>query len=148
MTSTGAEDLLADYPVSEGIYDEGFDSSGLPRPAARAGLEAIARASPEALPEAVSRSLQRAGVRFSSMEGDMQFYVDPVPRVITAAEWEPVKRGLAQRVRALNAFVADVYGEQRVIAEGVIPREVVTSADYYEPAMRGVRPPSGVWIGV
>ena len=148
MTSTGAEDLLTDYPVSEGIYDEGFDSSGLPRAAARPALEAIARASAERLPDMVSRSLQRAGVRFSSMEGDLQFYVDPVPRVITAAEWEPVKRGLAQRVRALNAFVADVYGDQRIVAEGVVPPEVVRSADYFEPGMRGLAPPGGVWIGV
>ncbi len=148
MTSTGAEDLLTDYPVSEGIYDEGFDSSGLPRAAARPALEAIARASAERLPAMVSRSLQRAGVRFSSLEGDLQFYVDPVPRVITAEEWEPVKRGLAQRVRALNAFVADVYGDQRIVAEGVVPPEVVRSADYFEPGMRGLAPPGGVWIGV
>ena len=90
----------------------------------------------------------RAGVRFSSVEGDLEFYVDPVPRVITAADWEPVKRGLAQRVRALNAFVADVYGDQRIVAEGVVPPEVITSADYFEPAMRGLKPPGGVWIGV
>jgi uncharacterized circularly permuted ATP-grasp superfamily protein len=143
-----ADDLLADYPVSEGVFDEAFSSTGTPRPHARAGIEAVARADAAELPERISRSLQRAGVRFSSVEGDHQFYVDPVPRVITASDWEPVKRGLAQRVRALNAFVADVYGDQRIVAEGVIPREVVTSADYYEEAMRGVKPPSGVWIGV
>ena len=68
--------------------------------------------------------------------------------MITAADWEPVKRGLAQRVRALNAFVADVYGDQRIVAEGVVPREVIDSADYYEPALRGLRPPGNVWIGV
>jgi uncharacterized circularly permuted ATP-grasp superfamily protein len=148
MAPVRADDLLAAYAVSEGVFDEAFCADGEPRAHARAGLEAVARADPAELPDRVSRSLQRAGVRFSSVEGDLQFYVDPVPRVITAADWEPVKRGLAQRVRALNAFVADVYGDQRVVAEGVIPREVVTSADYYEPAMRGVRPPSGVWIGV
>src|SRR3954452_13632571 len=148
MTSTGAEDLAADYPVSAEIYDEAFDANGLPRPAARAALDAVERAGAKRLPSLVGRSLQRAGVRFSSVEGDMEFYVDPVPRVITASDWEPVKRGLAQRVRALNAFVADVYGDQRIVAEGVVPREVITSADYYEPAMHGVRPPSGVWIGV
>ena len=87
-------------------------------------------------------------MRFSSVEGDHQFYVDPVPRVITAADWEPVKRGLAQRVRALNAFVADAYGERRIVAEGIVPAEVIDSADYYEPALRGLRPPGNVWIGV
>src|SRR3954451_15063613 len=148
MTSTGAEDLAADYPVSAEIYDEAFDANGLPRPAARAALDAVERAGAKRLPSLVGRSLQRAGVRFSSLEGDLEFYADPVPRVISASDWEPVKRGLAQRVRALNAFVADVYGDQRIVAEGVIPPEVITSADYYEHAMRGVRPPSGIWIGV
>jgi uncharacterized circularly permuted ATP-grasp superfamily protein len=148
MASIRAEGPLAGYPVSEGVYDEGFHADGTPRPAARAGLEAVLRAGAAELPDRVARTLQRGGVRFSSVEGDLQFYVDPVPRVITAAEWEPVKRGLAQRVRALNAFVADVYGAQRIVAEGVVPAAVVRSADYYEPELRGLEPPSGVWIGV
>ena len=148
MASIGADDLLAGYPVIEGVYDEGFAADGVPRPWARAALEAVARADPASLPDRISRSLTRSGVRFSSLEGDLQFYVDPVPRVITAAEWEPVKRGLAQRVRALNAFVADVYGDQRIVAEGLVPLEVIRSADYFEPEMRGIKPPSGVWIGV
>src|SRR3954452_1970260 len=148
MTSTGAEDLAADYPVSAEIYDEAFDANGLPRPAARAALDAVERAGAKRLPSLVGRSLQRAGVRFSSVEGDMEFYVDTVPRVITATDWEPVKRGLAQRVRALNAFVADVYGDQRIVAEGVVPASLLESANYYEPALRGLRPPGNVWIGV
>jgi uncharacterized circularly permuted ATP-grasp superfamily protein len=148
MTPTREEDLLARYPVSEGVYDEAFDSGGALRPAARAGVEAVLRAGASELPAQVARSLRRAGVRFSSVEGDLEFYVDPVPRVITAAEWEPIKRGLAQRVRALNAFVADVYGPQRIVADGVVPASVLSSADYYEPAMRGVTPGGGVWIGV
>jgi uncharacterized circularly permuted ATP-grasp superfamily protein len=148
MAPTPTDDLLAGYRVSAGVYDEAFDADGRPRPWARAALEAVARADPAGLPRRVSRSLHRGGVRFSSVEGDPRFYVDPVPRVITAAEWEPVKRGLAQRVRALNAFVADVYGARRIVAEGVVPAAVIESADYYEPGMRGIEPPSGVWIGV
>ncbi len=148
MASIGADDLLAGYPVIEGVYDEAFDADGVPRPWARAALEAVARADPASLPDRISRSLTRAGVRFSSVEGDLRFYADPVPRVITAADWEPVKRGLAQRVRALNAFVADVYGDQQIVAEGLVPLEVIRTADYFEPEMRGIRPPSGVWIGV
>ncbi len=148
MATTPRDDVLAGYPVSEGIFDEGFTPDGRPRPAARPGLEAVVRAGALELPERIGRSLHRAGVRFSSVEGDHQFYVDPVPRVITAADWEPVKRGLAQRVRALNAFVADAYGERRIVSEGIVPAEVIDSADYYEPALRGLRPPGNVWIGV
>ena len=141
-------DLLASYPVSEGVFDEAVDPSGAPRPQARAGIEAVVKAGAAELPARVARSLRRAGVRFSSVEGDLEFYVDPVPRVISAADWEPVKRGLAQRVRALNAFVADVYGERRIVAEGVVPPALIETADYHEPALRGFTPSSGVWIGV
>ena len=148
MASTPADEPLADYPVEEGCFDEAFAADGSIRPQARAGLEAVVRAGAEELPANVSRTLRRAGVRFSSVEGDLEFYVDPVPRVITAADWEPVKRGLAQRVRALNAFVADVYGDQRIVAEGVVPPGVLKSADYFEPEMRGLRVPGNVWIGV
>ncbi|MBE2314832.1 circularly permuted type 2 ATP-grasp protein [Solirubrobacter sp. CPCC 204708] len=148
MASMPADELLSAYPAVEGCYDEAFTQDGAVRAAYRAGLEAVLRAEPAELPGRVSRTLRRAGVRFSSVEGDLEFYVDPVPRVITASEWEPVKRGLAQRVRALNAFVADVYGEQRIVSEGVVPAWVLESADYFEPEMRGVRPPGNVWIGV
>ena len=105
------------------------------------------RADPAELPGLVSRTLKRAGVRFSSVEGDLEFYVDPVPRVITARDWEPVKRGLAQRVRALNAFVADVYGEQRIVAEGVVPRRHPLGR-LLRGRHDGFQPPGGIWIGV
>jgi len=147
-TTTRAEDPLAGYPVLDGVFDEAFTADATPRPWARAALDAVTRADPATLSDRISRSLKRSGVRFSSVEGDLEFYVDPVPRVITAADWEPVKHGLAQRVRALNAFVADVYGPQTIVAERLVPPEVIRTADYFEPGMRGVKPPSGVWIGV
>jgi uncharacterized circularly permuted ATP-grasp superfamily protein len=118
------------------------------RPHARAAVEAVLRAGPADLEAAVNKTLLDAGVGFKSVQGDARFHVDPVPRVITAEEWVSVKRGLAQRVRALNAFVADAYGARRIVAEGVVPEYVITSADYYEPEMRGVEPPSGSWIGI
>src|SRR6478752_5221599 len=72
MAPLRADDLLADYPVSEGVFDEAFSSTGEPRSHARAGLEAVARADIAELPGRVSRSLKRAGVRFSSVEGDLE----------------------------------------------------------------------------
>jgi carboxylate-amine ligase len=88
------------------------------------------------------------GMTFRSIEGDERFVVDPVPRVVDADEWAHVERGLAQRARALNAFVADVYGERRIVREGVVPERVVETAPYFEPLMDGVRPPHDLWIGV
>src|SRR4051812_14684015 len=112
------------YAVAPGTFDEAVGPDG-PRPHARAPVDAVMRAGPRRLERAVAGALTRAGVGFRSVEGDASFHVDPVPRVITAAEWAPVKRGLAQRVRALNRFVADVYGARAIVAAGVVPERVI-----------------------
>ena len=102
----------------------------------------------EELAVEVERHGADEGVVFHSADGDEVFVIDPVPRVLAAAEWARVEAGLAQRVRALNAFVADVYGERRIVAEGVVPARVIEGAEYLEPGMQGVEPPGGLWIGV
>jgi uncharacterized circularly permuted ATP-grasp superfamily protein len=66
--------------------------------------------------------------------------------VISAAEWAPLAAGLAQRVRALNRFVADVYGAQDVVAEGVVPHRTIASAEYFEPELVGLTAPPATWI--
>jgi uncharacterized circularly permuted ATP-grasp superfamily protein len=148
MAPLPADDALAGYAAAEGTFDEGFDAGGRPHPWARAAIEAVAQAGPDALAERVRETLGRGGVNFQSVEGDREFVVDPVPRVITADDWAHVKRGLAQRVRALNAFVADAHGDRRIVADGVVPPYVISSAAYFEPALRGFEAPGGVWIGV
>ncbi len=73
------------------------------------------------------------------------FALDPLPRILTAGEWSLLERGIAQRVRALEAFLADVYGDQRTLQEGLVPRRAVEESPHFEPAMRGA--PVGRWIG-
>lgn len=73
---------------------------------------------------------------------------DVIPRVIGPADWELIERGVIQRVRALNLFLADVYGPQRTLAEGVVPAELVLSNPNYRPVMRGLVPPAGTWVHV
>ena len=92
--------------------------------------------------------LARSGVLFRATSGRPAFPLDPMPRVIEAEEWQHLKVGLAQRVKALNAFVADAYGQRRIVKAGVVPARVIKTATHYEPAMRGVQPPGGQWIGV
>jgi len=140
--------LLADYTPVPRCYDEAVDDDGKPRPASAGALSALAGHDLEALAVEVERHSADAGVVFHSAKGDEVFVIDPVPRVIAAAEWARVEAGLGQRVRALNAFVADVYGERRIVAEGVVPARVVESAEYLEPQMQGVEPPGGLWIGI
>jgi len=140
--------LLDDYPRQSGRYDEVVDADGTIRPTAGGAIRALAGRDLEELAVAVERHSADEGVVFHSAVGDEVFVIDPVPRVIAAAEWARIEAGLAQRVRALNAFVADVYGERRIVAEGVVPQRVLDGAEYYEPGMEGVEPPGGLWIGI
>jgi carboxylate-amine ligase len=95
-------------------------------------------------PAALVREARAAmeGVSF----GDERFDFDPVPRVIPAAEWEPLAAGLAQRVRALDRWCADAYGERRIVSDGVLPARVVETIDTYEPSLMGLELP--LWVGV
>ena len=97
----------------------------------------------EALRGRVDDSLHRQGVTF----GPRRFEVDPVPRVIEADEWRELSAGIAQRVQALEAFVADAYGPRAIVAAGVMPERVLRGADHFAPELAGLRPPGG-WIGV
>jgi uncharacterized circularly permuted ATP-grasp superfamily protein len=74
------------------------------------------------------------------------FRLDPVPRVIAADEWERLEAGLIQRVRALDAWCADVYGERRIVRDGVVPERVIETADALEPSLRGTT--QARWVGI
>jgi uncharacterized circularly permuted ATP-grasp superfamily protein len=136
------------YPPRTGIYDEALDPGGRPRPESAVALGAVAERGPGAALEAVRADLRARGVTFSAVNGDAEFLVDPVPRVLSATEWDRLERGMAQRVIALNRFLADGYGKREIVAAGVIEERVLETAERYEPAMRGFEAPGGAWIGV
>jgi uncharacterized circularly permuted ATP-grasp superfamily protein len=86
-----------------------------------------------------SRAIARKHeIRFGKGDLEEDFVLDPIPRVVEAAEWAELERGLAQRACALNAFLADAYGEQRIVSAGVIPERVIKGAEYLEPEMEGL----------
>ena len=92
--------------------------------------------------------VEQAGLLHRPGRGRTSFPLDPMPRVLPAAEWDELAIGLAQRVKALNAFVADAYGARRIVRDGVVPARVIETAEQYEPQMVGVEPPGGVWVGI
>jgi uncharacterized circularly permuted ATP-grasp superfamily protein len=116
-------------------YDEAYDDAGAPRSHYAELLEAIG--DPGALRDEALRRLEARGVTFGG--GEVARF-DPVPRVLTEPEWSELQPGIGQRLRALEAFAGDVYGEGRVFEEGVVTREEVESSPHYEPAMRGAAP--------
>jgi len=79
---------------------------------------------------------------------DRAWPFDVIPRLIDATEWRQVERGLVQRLRAINAFIDDIYNEQKVIADGVFPEELLAHSVNFRPQCRGVRPKFGVWAHI
>lgn len=100
----------------------------------------------------INEMLTRYGVKFGIYKNgrfhEQLFPFDPMARVIDAGEWRQLSKGLEQRVRALNAFLADVYSERRIIADGVIAPEFVFSSPGFLKACDGVRPPAGVYAHI
>jgi len=133
-------------PIADASYDEAYAAPGVARPHYAALLDALADVDLAALRDDVNARIDRAGVRFATGEDDA-FVVDPIPRILTAAEWDALAAGLEQRVRALNAFVLDAYGPRRIVEAGHMAGEVIDSAEGYEPELRG-RFPAAVPIGV
>ncbi|MFN0145899.1 MAG: circularly permuted type 2 ATP-grasp protein [Dehalococcoidia bacterium] len=146
--------LLANYDSGAG-YDEVFERPGVPRASCVALVKALEQLGPGDLADARRRAdvaFLNAGITFTvyteSSGIERIFPFDLVPRVIDATEWDKVERGLKQRVVALNAFLQDVYNDQRIVLAGVIPAEAVFGSRNYQPAIRGFTPPNGVWIHV
>jgi uncharacterized circularly permuted ATP-grasp superfamily protein len=141
-------DLLAGYRRELRGYDEAVDETGRPRPCHEGALRALEGHDLEALADTIDEQVAGEGVCFHSSVGDEAFLIDPIPRVLDADEWALIEAGLCQRVRALNAFIADIYAGRRIVDEGVVPERVIDTAEYNEPAMNGVRPPGDIWIGI
>jgi uncharacterized circularly permuted ATP-grasp superfamily protein len=147
--------LFDGYVPIPGTYDELFEAPGRPRPHAAGVLRNLEMLSGEGFAQRqalAELSLYNQGVTFS-VYSDKQgtekiFPICLVPRVIAAADWTRVERGLAQRMAALCAFLDDVYGEQRILAAGVIPADLVLGARSFVPKLRGLRPPGGVRIPI
>jgi carboxylate-amine ligase len=149
VTVTPEAPPWAPYQPEGPAYDEAILPDGTWRPEVAQALQA-ARASDDlaALARRMEAAARRGGLVFPVEGGTEAFRVDPIPRVITGQDWDAVERGVAQRVRALDAFVADVHGPRRAVAEGVVPERLVTTAEHHEPAAGELRPPSGTWIGL
>ena len=109
-------------------------------------MDAFATADLDATAAAVQATLDERGVGFGAGRERSPFVVDPVPRVIEAGEWSLLRRALAQRGRALAAFVADVYGERRIVEAGIVPERVIATGDHFEPDLAGRAPARFGWI--
>src|SRR5882757_6852046 len=132
-------------------FDEMFGADGGVRAPYRALHDAIAptaAADLTARSEALDRAYADQGITFSLSGQERTFPLDIVPRVIAASEWSRLRRGIVQRVKALEAFLADVYADGQIVRDGVIPRRLVTSCEHFHRAAANITPPNGVRIHV
>ena len=143
-------DFLDDYLVGSG-WDEMFEGPGLARPpyaALHAALQSLSGDDFASRCSARDHAFRDQGITFSLSGEERPFPLDLVPRIISAAEWPAIEAGVAQRVRALEAFLADVYESGHILDDGIVPRGLVTSSAHFHRAAVGIEPPNGVRVHV
>lgn len=133
--ATNRPPTAAPYVPKEGCFDEALAADGSPRPHYAGVLARITAADLEDLRRRVGEAVSARNATFGP---DEEFMVDPVPRILTATEWRKLEAGIAQRARALNRFIADAYGEQKIFDAGIVPLRLLESSPGYEPQLRGV----------
>jgi uncharacterized circularly permuted ATP-grasp superfamily protein len=137
------------------FYDEFADDVGVPRShyaGLASTLRSIAWSDFQHRVATVNAVLLQRGVTFSvypdARGTERLLPFDLIPRIVPADEWSLVERGITQRVYALNAFLIDVYGEQRILTDGVVPWDLVFSARFFSREMVGVKLPRDVYLHV
>jgi uncharacterized circularly permuted ATP-grasp superfamily protein len=144
----GVGDFMDDYPVGNG-WDEMFDGSGHPRGPYAALYDVLQSLSAD---DFVSRCSARdhafrdQGITFSHSGEERPFPLDLVPRILSANVWPTIEAGVSQRVRALEAFLADVYGRGRILDDCVVPRRLVASCAHFHREAAGIEPANGVRV--
>ena len=146
--------FFSEYEAGE-FYDEMFSAPGVPRPHYQKVLERFQAMRPEEFER--KRSLAAStflnqGITFtvySDNQGTERIFpFDLIPRIIPRQEWEHVERGLVQRITALNLFLHDIYHDQRIIKEKVIPEEVIRTASHFRPEFMGFDVPKDIYIHI
>ncbi|QXC41009.1 circularly permuted type 2 ATP-grasp protein [Rhodococcus qingshengii] len=144
-------DGYSDIGRYELAFDEMFEPDGSVRGPYKGVYKALAPTSSADLAaraDALGRAFIDQGVTFSLSGQERPFPLDLVPRVIAAQEWSRLEKGIKQRVKALELFLADIYGEQRILRDHVLPRRLVTSCEHFHREAAGIVPPNGVRIHV
>jgi uncharacterized circularly permuted ATP-grasp superfamily protein len=153
-TGSKAAQRFEPYSLGE-PYDEMFATEGIARcPYAEiwARLQELDPASMQERQAAADLAFLHQGITFTvygRSEGTERIFpYDLIPRIITAAEWDMVERGLTQRLTALNLFLKDLYGDARVLQDGIVPRHLVYSCKHYRREMQGMRVTRDIYVAV
>jgi len=147
-------DLQPHHAVAQ-HFDELYAPGGEPWPHYEPLAETLSRLGRDDIlgrVQAINTALLQRGVTFTvyadAAGTERVFPFDVIPRILTAGEWSRIERGIAQRVRALNAFIYDIYHSERILREKRVPRELVYSSKNYNREMIDVDVPHDVYIHV
>ncbi len=143
-------DVFDAYALAD-AWDEMFSAPGQPRSPYQSlfsTLQPLSGADLRVRADQLARVFTDRGVTFAYAGEERPFPLDLVPRVIDAAEWDLVSRGVRQRVWALEKFLADVYGPADVLRDGIVPHRLVTTSAHFHREAWGIRPPNGVRVHV
>ncbi|AJR03318.1 circularly permuted type 2 ATP-grasp protein [Siansivirga zeaxanthinifaciens] len=147
--------LFSSYDKLNYTWDEMYNENAEFRPQYQRFIEYLKNSSVEKLSKKEDLSKQlfmSQGVTFTvynDNEGiEKIFPFDIVPRVITASEWDKIERGIKQRLKALNLFIKDIYNEQFIIKDGIIPGELIYSCPNFLREMKGVKVPHDVYVHI
>jgi len=138
-----------------GFYDEMFEADGRPRPRAELLAKRLMGLSDGELQrrqKAADLALLNMGITFNvyghEAGTEKVWPFDIVPRILDSKEWSYVERGLKQRIHALNMFIDDVYNEQRIIKDGIVPEWLISSGKCHMQKCAGLKPPHGIWCHI
>jgi uncharacterized circularly permuted ATP-grasp superfamily protein len=136
-------------------YDEMFEAPGVPRPHYKALFQTLLELPPEEMrksQQAADLSFLHQGITFTVYGNDegteRVFPNDLLPRIIPNHEWRKIESGLTQRIAALNLFLEDVYHGGKILADGIVPRELVYSCRHFRREMRNLAVPRGIYVSI
>ena len=154
MPTQAAPDLFVGYTLSD-AFDEMFDGKGQPRRPYRKLHKELTRLTPEELllsKQKADLTFFNQGITFTvygrNEATERIFPHDLLPRIVSAADWDVIERGLTQRITALNLFLKDIYNDRRIVRDGVIPGEVVYTCRHFRRQMMNVKVPRDVYVNV
>ncbi len=146
--------IFQNYDTGD-FFDELFAPDGSPRPHARLLVDAIGRLPADAVrsrQQAAEQLLLQIGITFNVYGNDVGtekiFPFDIIPRTIAESEWKTVEHGLVQRIQALNLFLDDIYHDQKIVRDGIIPGDLIESASGFRKQCRDLDPPHALWAHI
>lgn len=146
--------MITDYKT-ESFFDEMFSSEGRERDYYRPLMDRMNGMSKSDMQQrkvAAEKALVSLGITFnvygSEEKEERIIPFDIIPRILPSDDWNNLETGLKQRTKALNLFIEDIYNEQQIIKDGIVPKEYIYSSPSYLKAMEGFKPPKGIWIHI